>query len=376
MKYWLLIAMFISLQSKAALWKAENSWSEEFEKKYSEFIETTVTPDYLKQKSISTDCADAVISLRWIFARDNSLPMASLSAGGGLITNNSTQWDSIASSTEKFQRALHDINNATDSKTLFRDLYPVKLSTNNLVPGTVFVNAAQASGHAEWIAKTNYNSNNAIITFYASTVPQQVRDFLVYPFMKVKWPEKNKNGFMRFRWPVQNTIGITQMPAESMQGYSLEQYAAEKDINFDDFVVSRIIGHPQDGLQKLQILASSLSERIENRISVVDEGYKNCGGGKCKPESLMFYNHSTYSRDGAILFLIQGIFELLYSNRYKLNVDDQMAGQMTLRWSQLQTEITFSIQSKTLTLGQIVNIWNEAKFSSDPNEAPPRRWGL
>lgn len=383
MKVMLLTALvLLSIQSQAALWKAENDWSETFEKKYSEFIEKTVTPDYLKQKNITTDCADAAITLRWIFARENLLPMASLSAGGGLITNNSSQWDSVASSNERFLRAVRDINNATDSKTLFRDLYPVKLNTQNLVAGTLFVNATQSSGHAEWIARTNFDANNSVITFYASTVPQQVREFLVYPFMKVKWPEKNKNGFMRFRWAVKSAAGITQISSEKMQGYSLEQYElgqigqSAADMDFDDFVVSRMIGNPQDGLQKLQILASVLSERIENRNPVVDEGFKICGGGKCKPESLQFYNHSTYSRDGAILFLIQGIFDLLYSSRYKLNVDDQMAGQMVLRWSQLQTDIQFNITGRSLMLGEIVALWNEAKISSDPNDSVARRWGL
>ena len=376
------VLVLIGMQSKAALWKAENEWSDAYEKKYTEFIEKTVTPDYLKQKNITTDCADAVISLRWIFARENLLPMASLSSGGGLITNNSSQWDSIASLDERFLRAIRDINNATDSKTLFRDLYPVKLNAQNLVAGTMFVNATQTSGHAEWVARTNFDANNSVITFYASTVPQQVREFLVYPFMKVKWPEKSKNGFMRFRWPVKSASGINLVSPEKMQGYSLEQYELGQlgqpasDMDFDDFVVSRLVGHPQDGLQKLQILASVLSDRIDNRVPVIEEGFKLCGGGKCKPESLQFYNHSTYSRDGAILFLIQGIFDLLYSSRYKLNVDDQMAGQMVLRWSQIQTDVKFNIEGRSLMLGEVVAIWNEAKFSSDPNDSVLKRWGL
>lgn len=301
-----------------------------------------------------------------------------------MISNLSSSWDGLPagvrwSQDQRFLKALVDINNATSSKTLFKDLYPVKLTVKQLVPGTVFVNATQDSGHAEWIAQTEFDGQHAPLLFYSSTVPQQVREFLVYPFMKIKWPEKNKNGFTRFRWPVMNNNTVQLTAAEAMSGYSLEQYElTDRDsMDFDDFVATRLIGLPIDGLHKLPILASHLADRIENRIPVVVEGFKVCGGKKCPDQnSSLFYDYSTYSRDGAILFLIQGIFELIYSNRYQQNVDDQMAGQMTLKWSQIQTDVTFEIQAQTLNLGQIVSIWNQALFSSDPNVSIEARWGI
>jgi hypothetical protein len=197
--------------------------------------------------------------------------------------------------------------------------------------------------------------------------------------MKIKWPEKNKNGFMRFRWPVVLNKVVSLVAAEKMNDYSLEQYTLSdrESSDFDDFIAGRLIGQSLDGLHKLQIYVSHLADRIEVRIPVVDEGFRVCGGLKCpNPDSEVFYNHSTYSRDGAILFLIQGIQDLIYTNHTNQNIDDQMAGQMSLRWSQLQTEICFDILGHSLNLGQIVNVWNQNQFSSDPNQSPQKRWGL
>lgn len=102
-----------------------------------------------------------------------------------------------------FLKALKSINQATDTKSLFQDVYPVELNVKNLKPGTLFVDSTVSSGHAQWIAQTTFDGMSNPILFYASTVPERVREVLVYPFMKIKWPEQSKNGFVRFRWAVQ-----------------------------------------------------------------------------------------------------------------------------------------------------------------------------
>jgi hypothetical protein len=378
-----LTSFFLALNSMAAIWISQNSWNEEWEKKYSSWIENEVSPSYLKDLKISTDCADAVLALRWIFARQNSLPMISSTANGKSISNLASQWDRFETATDwkndrRFLNAIKSIHDATDTKTLFRDLYSVKLSPKFLTPGALYVNATETSGHAEWIAKTFFDGLHSPIVFYSSTVPQQVREFLVYPFMKVKWPKKNANGFMKFRWAVVTKGGVQLAAAEKMPGYSLEQYelGLSSDQDFDDYLATRFMGQPLDGLQKLKVFVSHLAERIENRIQVVIEGARVCGGLKCPDlNSSAFYNHSTYSRDGEIQILIQGIFELIYANR-NYAIDEQMAGNMTLRWSQLQSEINFDILGRKLSLGQIVQNFNLAKCSSDPNQSIEKRWGF
>ncbi len=378
------IGILFTVHSQAVLWNAENQWDEKWEQQYSEWIAKDVKPTFFLENKISTDCADAVISMRWIFARKNSLPMAS-TVGAGLITNLSTNWDLISSgsdwkSDQRFLKAIRNINDSTDTKTLFRDVYPVELNSKNLRIGTLFVDSTATTGHAQWISQMSFDGSNNPIIFNSSTVPQIVREMLVYPFMKPKWPEQNKNGFAKFRWAVQNKTQVSLKSSESMPGYSLEQYRIgsklSSNYDFDDYVTEKLIGQPLDGLHKLQNLASHLIQRIENRVPVAESGFKNCYPNKCIKDSEKFYDYSTYSRDGAIQFLIIGITELIYSDKYKQNVDDQIAGQMILRWSQLQTNVKIDLGFKEIELGYIVANWNLNIFSSDPNVTTEKRWGF
>jgi hypothetical protein len=374
----------ISFQASAALWTAENQWDDSWENKYSNWLDQEVKSTFFIENKISTDCADAIVTLRWIFSKMNSLPMAS-STGNGLITNLSSSWDSLPKSSDwksdrRFLTAIKSINDSVDTGSLFHDVYPVQLNSKNLRVGTLFVDSTATSGHAQWISKMTFDGANNPITFSASTVPRIVREMLIYPFMKPKWPVQNKNGFARFRWAVQSGGQVSLKSGEAMPGYGLEQYQLglklSETYDFDDYVTEKLIGQPLDGLRKLINLTSHLAQRIENRIPVVQSGFKNCYPNKCDVDSEKFYNHSTYSRDGAIQFLIIGITELIYNDKYKQNVDDQIAGQMILRWSQLQTSVKIDLGFVSTDLGKIVSIWNLNAFSSDPNDSIEKRWGF
>lgn len=385
MKFLSLIFIFIiSLDLKASLWSAQNQWDQSWEDKYSVWIAKEIKPTFFKENNISTDCADAAISLRWIFSRIHSLPAAS-TTGSGYITNLNSKWDSSPTSADwktdrRFRSALREINDSTDTKTLFHDVYPVELNSKNLRSGTLFVDSTITTGHAQWIAQMNFDGGSNPILFYSSTVPQVVREMLIYPFMKPKWPEKNKNGFAKFRWAVQSNNQVSLKSSESMTGYSLEQYQLglrlSNTYDFDDFVTERLLGQPLGGLQKLQSLASHLVQRLENRVPVVQAGFKFCLVNKCAQDSENFYNYSTYSRDGSIQFIIIGIAALIYSDRYTQNVDDQVAGQMQNRWSQLQDNVKIDLGFKEIQLGYIIQNWNTNKNLSDPNDSIEKRWGF
>lgn len=379
-----LLIFFQSCLSSATLWVAQNDWSDDWEKKYSQWLSAEVTPQFFIENQISTDCADAVIALRWIFSRMNALPAANTTVSG-LVSHLSSKWDHLGTSTDwksdsRFKTALKEIVHSTDTKTLFKDTYPIELNRKYLVPGALYMNATSTSGHAEWISKMSFDGMNNPITFYASTVPQQVRELLVYPFMKTQWPIKNENGFVRLKWVRQIGNNVSIVTEKEMPGYSLEQYQLatrfSDKMDFDDFVTERLIGQPLDGLRKIQNLTSHLVQRYENRVPVIEKGYRFCQQKGCAQESGNFYNHSTYSRDTAIQFLIIGITELIYSDRYSRNVDDELAGQMVLKWSQNQSNIFIDIGFAKVSLGDLVARWNEKKYSSNPNESIQKRWGF
>jgi hypothetical protein len=383
-RFFLFCFLALPLRIHAAIWVAENSWNEEYEQKYSQWIRDEVTPQFFQNHQIPTDCADAIITLRWIFSRAHSLPMAS-STGDGIVTNLTTTWDRFPTdqnwfNDRRFLEALRFINNNTNTRTLYSDLYPIELNAKNLRPGAIFIKTTESSGHAEWIARTQFDGINAPITFYSSTVPKQVRELLSYPFMRKHWPKQGQNGFGQFRWAVQTSRGVSLVSAQDMPGFSQEQFELSlilsPKIDFDDFIIKRLLGYPLDGIRRLNLLVSQLTRRFEDRVKIVEQGLQACQKGGCTPGTLIYYSHSTFSRDDAIQFIIIGITELVYSNRYDSIIDEELSGHLLFRWSHLQTQIKIDLGFTSVPLGQLVANWNEKKHQSDPNYSIPERWGL
>ena len=72
------IFLFFTInQSFAGVWVSTNSWSLDWEKKYSQWVKEEVETDVFtsgRWKDLSTDCADAIYTIRAIFAYENNLP--------------------------------------------------------------------------------------------------------------------------------------------------------------------------------------------------------------------------------------------------------------------------------------------------------------
>ena len=77
---------FFGRSRNQSIWEAKNRWNNDWELKFGQWLKQEVTLDFYKKYNIPTDCADAVIGLRWIFSRINYLPVANtLSDTGNLF---------------------------------------------------------------------------------------------------------------------------------------------------------------------------------------------------------------------------------------------------------------------------------------------------
>ena len=73
-----------------SIWATAQEWNQDWENRYSQWVQNNRDPAFLSNHQIRTDCADVAIAYRWIFARINGLPAANTLAGTGrLITNES-----------------------------------------------------------------------------------------------------------------------------------------------------------------------------------------------------------------------------------------------------------------------------------------------
>lgn len=376
LKWWLCLLPFICSPVFAKVWTSNRAWDVAAEDEYSQWI-SSQGPDLFKKLGVATDCADAVIGARWIFSKLKSLPAANTLSSGKVFSSDSSEFDFLAEGNEsqlgpRFFAALRKVIGDTDTKTLFVDSYPVSLGRASLAPGAFFLKPGHDMGHAELIGRLDLTGGGFPITFFASTVPARTRDLLVYPFLKLHAPDLEiGDGFRRMRWAVSSARGIALQAGQQMPWYSLEQYHIDSGQGaFDEKVFERL-GISFDRGNKLQSLVWSLIERFQSRYEVVKEGVKNCSlaTSKCAPSSELFDSYSTYARDASILFLIDGLTELI-------NSSGERSAEIQRNLGELEKTEVIDIQGHRLQFGEILLVWKRALYSSDPRLGELERWGM
>ncbi len=126
------------------LWEVKNRWSQEWENKFSAWISENVNEDFFVKYGLSTDCADAVLGIRWIFARIHSLPVANhISISSTLFTHLSMpkNWRKIPKGDvwhqdKLFMTALNYVMRLANTRTMLLDAYPVELTRRGLQVGS------------------------------------------------------------------------------------------------------------------------------------------------------------------------------------------------------------------------------------------------
>lgn len=382
----------------SATWIVENSWNTEWEQKFSDWVAKEVNPDFYQKYNISTDCADAAIGLRWIFARDNKLPAANtvLSIENGQITKRELfthesrgPWSQLPTAhlwfeDKRFISVLKALFNKTFTQSLFEDSYPVALDRKFVRPGAFYISKFENTGHAEIIARTDFRPDamNPIV-FFSSTVPAEVRVLNVDPLIKSAVPTRGSDGLMSMRWPVKIDnvwvlVGLEQMPGYSLQQFSTSEMA-KFDYFFDDFLVRKLTGREQAPKIKVSRLAEAIIKKFKDRVLIVEAGFKTCAPNKCVDPSPIYDDYSTPSRDGNIRYFVASVEGLLYllEDTFGNNgINSGYAGTVKSTWSKYLRQEVLSIDGNQLSLSDLIEIWSKKRFSSNPNDSIAQRWGI
>lgn len=401
----LLLAVFTST-AKASVWADTNSWSQQWEDQYSEWIKTSFNEDIFtsgKYKNISTDCADAVYTARAIFAFENQLPFVILDPTGGdsKISNRMSRFDGEGSSMSRFRAFINYINEMTDTKSLPRDTYPVAISREYLRAGAVWSRvritknnifsmifggrAKEDPGHAEIVKDV---TETGAIELIGSTVPGEVRKLITTSSL-VFMPEETTTGFRK--WMEPDWYGSAQ---KDLPGYSLEQFklgtTQNNNYNNGDFPgnqqqsSARTLSEWQKQIQeKLQLRAenkdealyrygSNLCNLIQARVDTIlkSEKTRKSLGGQCM-NAEDYDSYSTPSRDKRINTTIGDMVSLGggfgFTVRGRI---DKVAKYM---------DKCPSIQiggGKSLSLFEIAKAYANDRVSSNPNDSFEARWGM
>lgn len=291
------------------LWKTTQAWDENWEKKFGEWIDTEVTKSFMVKHNLSTDCADAMITFRWIFARLNGLPAANTLSGGGLFTNESfrSEWTRLPTHAEwdkdaRFLKGLEYVLDNTYTHTLERDSYPLKIDRQFFFSGTVHLSIHEASGHTMIVHQVAQSDKEVPFLVYYSNLPKIVRE-LYKQIWYGERPRHKVGGFMRARWP-QYVGGRWKLLERAAHiAYSEEQYEETFAPASTPYTIAiyRHLFPTFDVIQTARFLIDGIREQILQRIQIVEDGHRFCQTHICTPGSVGFEDWSTPTRDQRIL---------------------------------------------------------------------------
>ncbi len=362
------------------IWQANNRWNDEWEAKYSQWLQNEVTPEFFKKHKIQTDCADALVGLRWIFARMNSLPVANTVADTGELFGNFSMrkdWRRYDTATnwyqdELFLAALDYIMNLTSTRTVIHDGFPVSITKEGLVPGTFIITQNNGSGHAKIVTETHYDEVTELPLYtLASTSPRALRVLTKEVFLDQDWPARGAKEILAFRWPVIVNSKWVLEPKNARPTYSEEQFDDNLKYEFPAFiqlVLSRVKGS-YDPLKLVEMAVGDILGYADQRIQVVNKGYEFCRKNDCRPGSQGDDDWGTTSRDAKLLKKFQDIDKLVEEF-------ENLSPGLYQRWIAGLRSANLKVEGVNLKLSSLRFIIENNLFSSLASDVPSKRWGL
>lgn len=361
------------------IWTAKNKWNKDWEEAFGKWVENEVDIEFFKRYNIATDCADAVVGMRWIFARLNSLPVANSVNDSTSLFGNFTarkSWKNLSTAKnwyddELFKTALEYVMDMSTTRTLTRDGYPVSLDKNGLKAGVFIVTQNVGGGHVSMINSANWEDDTkAPLVIMASTLPRKVRSLKEEIYMEEDWPEKGYKDILAFKWPeVKN--GEWQLVTPLDGAYSLDQYDKSLKLsqpNFIRYLLENVKGNfnPHSLIQKMM---DDLYDYVELRIDLVKSGFEYCSKNDCSKNSSGDHYWSTFNRDSKIL----SKFNLVES---MVNQYSKLDEGLVRSWNRFLTERFLVIENVEVNFYTLQTVFTKNEYSSDPNDSVLKRWGL
>lgn len=377
--------------SQAAVWQETQSWTPEWEQRYSTWVTNEFNEDIYTHgpyKGISTDCADAVYYARIIFAYENKLPFVIKDATGGSsrITNQMSRFDG-GDSLQRVRKFMNFVGDATSTKSLPDDTYPVAINRTNIRPGTVWSrprvtkdniwrrivggNVKEDPGHAEMVKDV---SETGVVNLIGSTVPKEVRTLNLTSSL-VFMPIETSTGFRNWKIPANYNQPVTSLP-----GYSLEQFNEIgkgnvgrrnlKDWNAD--VQERLALRVESKDEYVSRQVANVCNLVNTRVAIIQksEARRIALGGQCM-DANDYDAYSTPSRDKRIKLTLKQIVDAAGGNG--------LTGPQKAKKLKPAMDACPDIE---ITPGQKISLYDfsigilKNDISSNPNDSFAARWGL
>ena len=389
------------LPDDGAVWRVgSNRWNEDWETQYANFITNNVNPDFMEELQIATDCTDAVITIRAIFARIHSLPFVLLDQNQRLrfdstaFKNSPTvtdwteeNWKENLKKDLRFNLFLTQIKNDIGSVNLPESEYPKRIHSltdptqlsESILPGTIF----QYPEHTSFLARLNASDPYFPLTEYSSTSGEIVRMLNVYstPMIRNAAPER---GVVGFRWPVNCGGGFVLAPEKNMPDYSLEQYSLDLNgLSLGSYLESIAPGTrtaPDQHLVSLKL--REIKAMIIRRLDLISESNallaKNKNAFKSKITTI-YQQYSTNDLDVAIFDQFSDLEKRIESNSDLISYYQNLLNKVL--FIKISDSLTIPYESfRNSLFAQYEKDGNKIAspqiVGADPNDSVEKRWGL
>ena len=371
-------------------------WNDNYERMFGEFVKNEIDKDFFVEFNIETDCADAALAVRAIFARIYHLPVSFVGnhyrhtskkySRYRTVKNWSLRtWKEDLKADTRFKKALDDWKVGTGTVNIHADTFQLKVRSERdstrissyVRPGVVIL----SKGHTRFVSAID-SLRWEPVTQLASTVPARVRklsesgidNVSYYDMRNEKRPDR---GLLGWNWVINCGGRFVKVKDTQMPYYSPEQNRFEKiykSKNFrniiQDLARARMLKNPRK--QDFVNLTNGLIDLIDQRIGAVDLGY---AAAERNPQDItdiegpLYDTYSTPSRDKRLKAYVQNIITLVDKNQANIAVDYHIISEPLLDKS-IQLE-----GGKTITYYHFILALLDGKISSEPWDTKEKRYG-
>ncbi len=401
--YLLLIVSFSIGSVQAKLWSATNEWDMNWERKYSQWIQsanvhkklfTARTSPYY---GINADCADASYALRAIFSLENSLPFRVINPSGGrnaygYLSNELDKFDRYGSAQKKLVAFINYLGDQVGTEHLsHHDTLPVKVS--EITPGMLFTYkikrfTGKTIRHSYNIKDVTMTGNFDVI-YSTQAIAKSGSDMMYRQEYMFSNEPQSVWGFKRFKWPHLHNISTNRYPED--YGYSQEQYSFVDDMgprNFFKFVKKTLQVSEETPQGMIERSLKNVCTQANDRVTYVNQAldYMNSNGHGCMNYA-DYDAYSTPARDKAL----SEAFISLFSARREIEEMGQMGEVDGPLWDVVLAiekgedyssardllntcSVTYKA-GRTIHLAELHRRQKAGLLSSHPNDKVEQRWG-
>ncbi len=378
-------------RADADVWPVTRDWSPEVEAEYRTWVNDNVDANLFVHRGraysgMLLDCADAVYSIRAIFAYENGLPfyMQDPSDSRRKITSQITKFDKIADPALRFRKFLTYLFGVVGTDSLANDSYPTAINREAVGSGTMII--TDRDSHHSWTIQKVLKTGIPYLIFGSRPAVNRLYERVDIPSMEFMFHDNLTNTRAGFRnWRAPEDIG---KPVWQAQGYSNEQYRIAYS-KWRATVQKKLSTMNETDEMRLERLQTGVCTSAQERITIVQLGLSalaKLGADQCM-NAKQFDDYSTPNRDKRMhdefVDLIQAYKAVVAKNkvgslssglrsslREIIEVDAQRGGDLQSKFCRVNVKPGLS-----LSIGELRRRSLEGLLSSNPHDPAEARWG-